>query len=54
MSASFVFKKILTYKRIGLGVMLMCSYGFDVALCCMTVKNAALSFSQVGYLCDRE
>ena len=34
-------------------VMLMCPHEFDVALCDVTVKNEALSFSWIGNPCTR-
>ena len=36
-----------------MGVMLMFPHEFDVALCDVTVKNAAPIFSLVGHPCSR-
>ena len=35
-----------------MGVMLMCSHEFDVALCDFTVKNVVLSLSLIGHPCS--
>ena len=49
MSTSLEFKKIFPCKKKG-WVMIMCPHEFDVALCSITVKNAALSFPLIGHL----
>ena len=51
MSASLEFEKTCPCIR-KIGVMLMCPYEFDVALCSITVKNVALSFLLVDRRCS--
>ena len=49
MSTSLKLIKDITAQEKRTGVMLVCPHEFDVALCFITVENAALSFSLVGH-----